>query len=169
MELVELEESHWPQFREYREEFWAEGKYTEVTDEAAYGKWLNELADAKAGRNLMPGWVASTMYFAFTGSQIVGRITLRTELTETSKLDGGHIGYEVRPSARNRGVATQMLGLMLDRLQTQGWDRVLLTCDANNGASERVMLKRGGVFSGTCVSPRSGNVMKQYWISIKEQ
>jgi len=169
MELREPEKDHWSEFQGYRDEFQTEGKYTDLVDEAAFDHWLADVADAKVGRNLKPGYVASTLYWAWEGDHIVGRITFRAELTEASSLDGGHIGYEVRPSQRNRGVATRMLGLMLDCLRTEGWDRVLLTCDVDNAASERVMIKHGGRWSGTVISPRSGRPMKQYWISIKEK
>ena len=44
--------------------------------------------------------------------QVVGRIALRHYLTEKLKEFGGHIGYEVRPSVRRTGVATELLRLL---------------------------------------------------------
>ncbi len=58
---------------------------------------------------------------------------------------GGHIGYDVRPSARRRGHATAMLAAVLARVQAMDVDPVLVTCDLDNVASRRVIESNGGV------------------------
>ena len=76
-----------------------------------------------------PGRVRAAFLVAVVGEDIVGRVSLRYELTAALREEGGHIGYGVVPSQRRRGYATQMLRGTLDRARSRGLERVLLTCD----------------------------------------
>ena len=60
-----------------------------------------------------PGLVPETTYWAVHGEKVVGRIALRHTLNKNLEEFGGHIGYEVRPSSRRSGIATEMLRLVL--------------------------------------------------------
>jgi predicted acetyltransferase len=59
---------------------------------------------------------------------------------------GGHIGYDVRPSARRRGHATAMLRAALPVARGLGIESALVTCDEDNVASRKVIEANGGVF-----------------------
>jgi predicted acetyltransferase len=76
----------------------------------------------------------------------VGRLGLRHRLNEKLLQRGGHIGYDVRPSARRRGHATAMLRAALPIAAAMGIDRALVTCDDDNLASRKVIETCGGVF-----------------------
>ena len=82
------------------------------------------------------------------------------------EVEGGHIGYAVRPSARGRGVATHLLALTLLEARRRGLSRVLLTCDDDNRASARVIEKNGGREIEPTISPRSGKVVRRFWIDV---
>lgn len=56
----------------------------------------------------------------------------------------GHIGYAVPPWRRGRGCASQALALMLEEARGRGLDHVELTTDADNPASQQVVIKNGG-------------------------
>ena len=90
-------------------------------------------------------WVGATYLWMLVEDQIVGRISLRHELTPWLREVGGHIGYAVRPSARRRGHATAALRQMLRVAADRGLDPVLVTCDADNLGSRRVIEACGGV------------------------
>ena len=79
------------------------------------------------------------------GPEFLGRIALRHRLNEYLRTLGGHIGYDVRPSARRRGHATAMLAAAVPRAHAMGIDPVLVTCDVDNVASRRVIEANGGV------------------------
>lgn len=87
----------------------------------------------------------STTPWWVEGEEFVGRLGLRHRLTPALRLAGGHIGYDVRPSWRGRGLASRMLHDALPIAAALGIDPVLLTCDPANIHSRRVIEKNGGV------------------------
>lgn len=91
--------------------------------------------------------------------EVVGFLALRHRLTAWLLEEGGHIGYSVRPSRRGEGHAGRALGLAVRRSAELGLDRVLLTCDDDNGASARTIERNGGVYEDT----RNGK--RRYWIA----
>jgi len=90
-------------------------------------------------------WVCCSNYFWVDGDNFIGRIAIRHTLTEWLHEFGGHVGYDVRPSARRRGHATAMLRAALREAHVLGIDRVLITCDPGNIASRRTIERNGGV------------------------
>ena len=93
------------------------------------------------------------------GGQLLGFLAIRHALTPFLLNQGGHIGYSVRPSARNRGVAGAALGLGLVEAQTLGITPVLLTVREDNLASRRVIERAGGSYEDT----RNG--FRRYWFT----
>jgi predicted acetyltransferase len=91
------------------------------------------------------GWVPCTSWWWVEGSGYLGRIALRHQLTSRLREVSGHIGYDVRPTARRRGHATAMLRAMLPQASSMGIDPVLITCDVDNLASRKVIEANGGV------------------------
>lgn len=79
--------------------------------------------------------------------EYLGRISVRHRLTDRLRRLGGHIGYDVRPSRRREGHATAMLAAVLPFAHGLGIDPALITCDATNLASRRVIERNGGIFS----------------------
>ena len=65
----------------------------------------------------------------------------------------GHIGYAVVPWKRRRGYATAALGMLLPRARAEGLAFVEITTDADNPASQRVILANGGVLVGPYTKP----------------
>ena len=88
-------------------------------------------------------------------------------LTDALRDWGGHIRYGVRPSERNKGYGTLMLKLALDKARALGIGRVLITCGKDNIASQRVILKNGGVLDSESYSEQAGRVTQRYWIDLE--
>jgi len=103
-------------------------------------------------------WVSGTYLWILDDDTVVGRISLRHELTPWLREVGGHIGYAVRPSARNQGHATVALALMGTIAADRGIDPALVTCDEDNLASRTVIERNGGVLEDV----RNGKL--RYWV-----
>ena len=91
------------------------------------------------------GRVPETRLWWTRGSEYYGRLDVRHRLTPALLDVGGHIGYAVRPGARRQGRATAMLRAGLGVARDLGISSALITCDADNDASRRVIEHNGGV------------------------
>ena len=118
-------------------------------------------AEALAETPRPPGWVPGTTLWYVDGDEYLGTLQIRHWLTDALHTVGGHIGYEVRPSARSRGHATRMLALALPVAHALGIDPALVTCDDTNVASQKVIEANGGQKT-TTIPPKL-----RYWISTK--
>jgi predicted acetyltransferase len=77
----------------------------------------------------------------------------------------GHIGYAVVPWKRGRGYASRTLILLLPIARDEGLRRVMLTCESDNEASKRIILKCGGRLAGEGPSPHAtGKTQLTFWI-----
>jgi predicted acetyltransferase len=83
------------------------------------------------------------------GAEYLGRLAIRHRLTEFLRRSGGHIGYDVRPTARRRRYATAMLGEALPVARALGLAQVLVTCDTDKIASRKVIEANGGHYEDT--------------------
>ena len=110
-------------------------------------------------------FVRGITFWAIMDNEVVGRIGLRLELNEELEKLGGHIGYIVRPSYRRKGIATKMLALALETDYAKDIGKLLLTCDVDNEASERTIVKNGGVFYDIVELESRAN-KKRFWIKL---
>ena len=123
---------------------------------AGFVAWALSLADA--GTPMPPGLVPSLELWWVDGVEYLGRVSIRTPLTDALREDGGNIGYDVRPTARGRGHATAMLAAALPVAHGLGIDPALVTVAEGNAASLAVVRRNGGE-----VFERSGSTLK-FWV-----
>jgi predicted acetyltransferase len=135
-------------------EFHAEGRHPELSleslrDPEPFAQYVHALrAEALPQTARRPGWVPATNLWWVEDERFLGRTSIRHELTAALRRIGGHIGYEIRPSARRQGHATTMLGAALAVANERGIDPALITCDVGNVASRRVIESNGGRYVG---------------------
>lgn len=111
--------------------------------------------------------VPSNVYIAvrLNDNRIVGIIDLRHHINHPILSTwGGHIGYYVRPCERKKGYATEMLRQNLLNCNRLGIDKVLITCNVDNYASERTIIANGGIFEREIEV--DGEMMKRFWITL---
>ncbi len=68
----------------------------------SFARYLEVLAEQERGENLPADHVPETFLFAFAGTSIVGRVSIRHALTPYLERFGGHIGYVVVPEYRRQ-------------------------------------------------------------------
>ena len=154
-------------FSSMAEEFLAEGddRYRDAMRDVA--RYVDRCAKSAVGADLPPNRVPwSTFWLVKDRERILGCSRLRHHLNSYLEQEGGHIGYDVRPSERGRGYATCLLRLTLERARHLGLTRVLVTADTANVASWRVIEKNGGVVESETVSIETGKLLRKYWIAL---
>ena len=129
--------------------------------------WLEELKMKSSEDTIPEGLVPSTTYLAVReiDNYIVGMIDIRHYLNEFLTQVGGNIGYDVRKSERNKGYAKQMLKLALEKCKELKIKKVLITCDEDNIASEKVILSANAKLEDI----RNVDVenKKRFWIDLE--
>ena len=131
-----------------------------------FPEFLARLAGCARGEGLPAGFVPHTTYWLACRGEVVGVSNLRHALTASLLREGGNIGYGVRPSARRRGYAGEILRRTLIRARDMGLSKVLLTCGKNNIASVRTILGNGGVLDSEEFLPERDEVVQRYWIDL---
>lgn len=132
----------------------------------SFARYLEVLAEQERGESLAADHVPETFLFAFAGTRIVGRVSIRHALTPCLERFGGHIGYVVVPEHRRQGYATAILRQSLELARHKlGLTRVLLTCDDDNVGSIRAIEKNGGVLESVVSEPHAGKSKRRYWIA----
>lgn len=129
---------------------------------SGYAAYLDFMTRMKAGGFPRTEIVPMDSYFIEGDGKILGELYLRHRLSARLERLGGHIGYKVRPSCRNRGVATAALRVALRKLAGMGIESALVTCNTLNAASARVIEKCGGMRIEDAIL--EDRVERRYWV-----
>ncbi|NNH71414.1 GNAT family N-acetyltransferase [Nocardia uniformis] len=133
----------------------------EIESPRGFEAWVARLTDEPDhwntnGTRCIYRWIVE-------GGKVLGGIALRYGSDETV-MRTGHIGFGIRPSARQRGVATWALGRMLDDARGLGMDRVLLVCAEDNVGSAKTIERHGGVLES--IQDTKLGLARRYWVTI---
>ncbi len=152
-------------------EFAAEGGssvYVPAMPPADFDAFVRAQQDRVERARLPPGLVPETVLWLVDGAEFIGRISIRHELNESLRTIGGHIGYAIRPSRRRQGWGTTILRLALPETRALGLRRVLVTCDADNIGSRKIIEANGGRLENEITLPGEPTPKRRYWIDLEE-
>ena len=108
----------------------------------------------------LPGFVFWIVDDAFCGTINLRFASVGEDLPEHVS---GHVGYSVVAWKRGGGRATRALALILPVARAAGLARVMVTCDEDNAASQRVIEKNGGTRIADGPPFRAGEPVKRRW------
>jgi predicted acetyltransferase len=155
--------------------------YEELSE---YVKELRDSVDAEGcnglykaiNENTFPNWLLSikqknskTLLIINQEDKIVGIINIRYVLNDYLKRGGGHIGYNIRPSERRKGYASQALELILEDAYNYGLEDVLIDCYKGNIGSEKTIESSGATLYSEEYSEERKNTLMRYKINVKEK
>ncbi len=130
-----------------------------------YKSWLDYTyrieKEATCPNHLVP---AHTFFLVLDSKKIIGAINIRHRLNDYLFNYGGHIGYGIRPSERKKGYASKMLALALPIAKEIGIEKLLVTCDKDNIASRKTILKNGGILENEVRD--KDEIVQRYWIGL---
>lgn len=172
--LVKPTKEYEKQLFDYKQEFFNNGEYR-INASSRWDKmenfddWLKVLEEHSSFETIKDNWTVHTNFLGVRekDKKVIGMIDVRHDLTnEFLRNYAGHIGYSVRPTERQKGYATQMLNkaLMYCRNELK-LSKVMISCDKNNEASRRTIVKAGGILEKEYITDK-GECVQIYWISI---
>lgn len=134
-----------------------------------YDDWIKGVKECERSGNAILG-VQATLYMAVRKSdeKIIGCIELRHTLNEELKVIGGHVGFSVAPEERKKGYGSEMLSQVIEKARQLGISALMLTCDTENEASKRTIVKCGGALDEIKKVQYHGEkrCCEYYWISL---
>ncbi|MBC8075293.1 MAG: GNAT family N-acetyltransferase [Chloroflexales bacterium] len=151
------------------EEFQAEGRHLEADLaqlRAGFAGFVAQQRQLAEPAHVPIGHMPQSDYWLIEGERFLGRFSLRHALNEWLHTFGGHVGYEIRPSARRHGFGTTILRLGLAQARALGLRRVLVTCDSTNEASRKIIAANGGAFENAVALEGRPYQRLRYWIDL---
>lgn len=131
-----------------------------------FERYIVRLLSESKGENLPKGYVPQTTFWLVDGEAFIGRVSIRHILTEHLLREGGHIGYDIRPSKRQRGYGKKILELSLPKAKELRITKVLVTCNETNLGSKKIIEANGGVLENTVAMGEGKPRKLRYWISL---
>lgn len=145
------------------------GRYKDLDAEDIdknFSRYIAKLDAESKGINLSEGRVPQSTYWLIDHDEFIGRVRIRHSLTDELRKIGGHIGHDIRPSQRKKGYGKTILRLALLRAKELGIDNALVTCDATNIASRKVIEANGGKLENTIPGETDSPDKQRFWIRI---
>jgi predicted acetyltransferase len=127
-------------------EYLGEGGYPDfvgldIAEPASFASYT-ALLRADPRREPGIGWPPMTLLWWTLGPVYLGRISI-WHSADGPAARSGHVGYDIRPSARGQGHATAMLRAALPTMARLRIDPALITVRSGNVASRRVLEANG--------------------------
>lgn len=131
-----------------------------------FEEWYSAFCDNSKEESVRDGLVPETTYMAIStdDGRLIGMIDIRHRLNDYLLNFGGHIGYSIRKSERQKGYATEMLALALTECVKLNISKVLITCDKDNVASAKTIINNGGILKNEI--EEENRITQRYWITL---
>jgi predicted acetyltransferase len=132
---------------------------------------VQRVRDLSKGIGIPEGLVPCSVFWALEDEldKIVGVVNIRHYLNSDLYKTWGYIGYGVRPDERNKGYATAILKLALQKCRDLPVKKVLLGCYKDSEACSRTILKNGGVLENEYPETKTGRMIQRFWVPIQSR
>ena len=140
----------------------------EYLKEGSYAEWVERVMDDLDMAGATMGKVPSFTYFYVNdgGDRMVGMVNIRLSLQGFWQMEGGHVGFSIRPAERGKHHATNLLREALGLCKLLGLDEAVLSCARSNAACARGIQNCGGILEAEFYSNTFGEEIQRYVIVI---
>lgn len=155
------------EFKKYNEKYNGIGKLKEIDNKLTYEEYLKYLDNMKDEKyTKKQNDVPQTTYFLIRKSdnKIIGITNLKHYLNKELLECGGHIGYGIRPSERNKGYGKIALSLTLKEAKKINLKEVRVDClDSNKASIKIIEANKGKKYKSTI---KNGKIINLYNFEI---
>ena len=133
--------------RMYASYYTAGESWCDATADAldSFESYVKKLHDDAAGIGIASDWVPTSHFWLRLGEDLVGTLRIRHYLTPAVEERAGHIGYDISPTFRRRGLGFEILRLGLIEATALGIGDILAICSQSNSASRRILERHGAI------------------------
>lgn len=130
--------------------------------------YVQRLVNESSGVDLKPNRVPCSHFWLMDEMRTIhGSMRVRHSLgSALLQNEGGHIGYDIRPTSRRQGYGTRMLKLALVEAKKIGLAKVMVTADEDNIASRKVIEANAGQFESIVKCLEEEVSVARYWITL---
>ncbi|PIW37330.1 MAG: GNAT family N-acetyltransferase [Candidatus Kerfeldbacteria bacterium CG15_BIG_FIL_POST_REV_8_21_14_020_45_12] len=171
LELIEPSVKYQASFLDALSEYRSLGEPHHAYDDLAednFQNFLFRLEQDSRGEFIAEGKVPQSFFWLVDSGLYIGRVAIRHKLNDKLRRVGGHIGYTIRPSERQKGYGKKILKMALPKARGLGLVRALVTCDETNVASRKIIESCGGVLEDAMVIANTGKAKLRFWIDLND-
>lgn len=149
-----------------REENLAGGAFLNAYDNLT--EWLEFVTKLENKETTPPHLTPAYAYILIdtTTNKVIGMCDFRLKLcNDYLRQYGGNIGYSIHPDYRQKGYGTLQLKLLLNKIKSLGFSKILVTCDDDNAGSRKIIENNNGQFESV-VTEEGNHQLRRYWINL---
>jgi len=121
--------------------------------------FLEKIISDSHHENIVEKLPRTSTYFYIENEEILGAIRYRHGTNAYVERVIGHAGYETKPSARGKGIARAMLSWLQRNVLI---DKIIITCEADNIASQKVIESCGASFINQFYSHEKNSYVSRF-------
>lgn len=152
-------------YQQYLVECFSDGLQKYQAAALAPKSYLENIIAHEQGLKLPSDIPPTSSYFCLFNDEVVGTIRYRRGNSRFIDQVIGHTGYDTKPSARGKGVAKFMLSWLQTQLLTED---IIVTCEHNNIASQKVIESCGGKFINQIYSKEKAAMVLRFQLPAKQ-
>lgn len=110
-----------------------------------YGLWLEHVNNINVDP-FIKDENDSNVFLAYDKNlaKVIGFLSLRNTLDDDMSDYFGQMGYSIRPNYRQNSYGTELAQLGLNLMENRGHKQVMISCEANNVPSQKIIVNLGG-------------------------
>jgi len=142
-------------YQKFGEADWCVSYTDALTD---FSGMVDRLINHSKGIGIPSDWVPTSHFWLIHEDRVGGTLRIRHRLTPVVAEKAGHIGYDIAPPLRGRGLGHEILRLGLNEANKLGIEDIMAICAETNIPSQRILMRHGKIES----KRSNGEVV--YWL-----